>query len=186
MQVAWANLTVQSTAKDCTTLLLHSRPAVMVQQSPQRSWIACAHTVSCMCVRGLIPPRISFWLLSCLSWGKDSCQEWVNILLFPPGISHSLLSAALLLQDVDKNRLNPVLGCQKQFLVAVIFRRGWQGREFECPVFQASTWIPGPSPCFSVTTLMLVVMITFKLEIPVNSSEYVDMNVYTPRWITRE
>lgn len=170
MQVAWANLTVQSTAKDCTTLLLHSRPAVMVQYSLHREAGLPVHTltVSCMCVRGLIPPTISFWLLSCLSWGKDGCQEWVNILLFPPGISHSLLSAALLLQDVDKNRLTPALWCQKQFLVAVIFRRWWQGRELECPVFQASTWIPGLSPCFSVTTLMLVVMITFKLEIPVN------------------
>lgn len=172
MQVAWANLTVQSTAKPTIQICCLTMDPLWWCSSvftEKLDWLP-VHTliVSCMCVRGLIPPRISFWLLSCLSWGKDSCQEWVNILLFPPGVSHSLLSAALLLQDVDKNRLNPALCCQKQFLIAVIFRRGWQGRELECPVFQASTWIPGLSPCFSVTMLMLLVMITFQLGIPVN------------------
>lgn len=133
-------------SKDCTALraLPHDMPrwCGMVSVLCTRLGLTCCAMIGCvlcMCAR-----TDTFGLFA---FGKDSCQYRLDISLFSPAISHRLLSAAQFLWGVGKNRLKVILWGQKEFLIAVSFVWGWQGKELECHVFQPSTSIPA-APCF--------------------------------------
>lgn len=99
---------------------------VMVQCGQCVLHTPCA-MIDGVCVWARTP--FGFWV----AFGQDSWQYWLDKFVFPPDIS--LLSAAPFPWAVGKNRLNLILWCQKQFLIVVLFRWVWQGRELECHVF---------------------------------------------------
>lgn len=150
----WFRLARSQLGKSALLYPLVPKDCSMVNEScTHLGWTLCAMVDGVLCVWVSTDTPLDFWV----AFRKDSCQYRLGIFIFPPDISHRLLSAAPFLWGVGKNRINIL--CQKQLLIVVFFRWGWQGRELECHVFN-----PGPQSLFS---LWCFGMITPHLEIPV-------------------